>query len=362
MSILQRYLLLQSLYYLLLCLVTCVGIYLLVDVFDRLDNFLEDQATLKTTLVYFVVKIPLILSQILPAVFFLALVVQISQMSKQRELIALEASGISYSKIITLFLLYALVWSGLQFFLAQFLGVAGEAKSEKIWDNLGKTKQAEEVVIADVWFRQGQSLVHVERIKPERGRGQGIEIFRLSNDFKVIEKIIRAGQFDVQPTGWRLHKVRLFDPLTFSQESTREMSVGLNQDLDAFKLLQHAENPEKMSLWKLGAIITRLQGTGANVEFLQTAWHQKIAYAFSILVLSCIGLLLCRLGDNVFLNIILGLGIVFVYYFAHVIGGTLGEHGVVPPYVGAWLANGLLGVPSFVLLIRGVRPARLVSS
>ncbi len=352
MSTLYRYLLLQSLYYLLLCLVTCLGIYLLVDVFDRLDNFLGDQATAGTTIVYFLVKIPLILSQILPAVFFLALLVQIGQMSKQRELIALEASGISYSKVVFFFVIYALLWSCLQFFFAQFLGVAGEAKSEKIWDNLGKESQTREKVISDVWFRQGLRLVHVERIKPKAGQGGGIEIFRLREDFKVIKTIIKAEKFEVRDHGWHLSDVRIFEPVTFSQDRVPEKSVALDQDLDVFEVLKSAESPEKMSLWRLGQVIQRLKDTGANVEFLLTAWHLKIAFAFSILVLSCIGLILCRQRDKIFLNITYGLAVIFVYYFVHVIGGTLGENGVVPPYVGAWLANALLGVPAFFLLMR----------
>ena len=352
MSTLHRYLLQQSLYYLLLCLVTCVGIYLLVDVFDRLDKFLEHQATAGTTIAYFLVKVPLILSQIFPAVFFLALLVQISQMSKQRELIALEASGISYSRVVVFFLLYALLWSCLQLFFSQFLGVAGEAKSEEIWDNLGKKKQTRERSVSDVWFRQGLRLVHVDRISPQAGQGAGLEIFRLRKDFKAIKTIIKAETFKVRDQGWQLFNVRIFDPITFSQDQVPEMLVDLNQDLAIFEVLKNAESPETISLWRLGQVIQRLKDTGTNVEFLLTAWHMKIAYAFSILVLSCIGLILCRQRDNVFLNITLGLGVIFVYYFVHVVGGTLGENGVVPPYAGAWLANALIGIPAFFLLLR----------
>ncbi|MCF8104697.1 MAG: LptF/LptG family permease [Desulfohalobiaceae bacterium] len=352
MSTLNRYLLLQSLYYLLLCLVTCVGIYLLVDVFDRLDRFLEKQSAAGTIIAYFLFKIPLILSQILPAVFFLALLVQISQMGKQRELIALEASGISYSRVIVFFLIYALFWSGLQLFFSQFLGVAGETKSERIWDNLGKEQQTGEKVVSDIWFRQGLRLVHVERIKIKEGRGDGIEIFRLQKDFKAVDTIVRARKFEVRDNDWRLFDVRIFEPMTFSQNQARQMSIPLDQDLDIFEVLKDAESPEKMSLWRLRQVIQKLKDSGANVDFLLTAWHMKIAYAFSILVLSCIGLIMGRQRDNAILNITYGLGVIFVYYFVHVIGGSLGENGVVPPYAGAWLANALIGIPAFFLLMR----------
>ncbi len=349
MTILHRYLLIQSLYYLFLCLMTCIGIYLLVDVFDRLDNFLEDQAGLKTTLTYFLVKIPLIVSEILPAVFFLALLVQLSQMAKQRELIALEASGISYFRLVVFFVMYALLWCCLQLFFSQCLGVAGEAKSEHIWDNLGREQRKQEGMIADVWFRQGSNLVHVDRIYPDKGRGRGVEIFRLQDDFKSLEEIIEAGGFQVIEGGWRLNEVKSFQPATFRTQHQKARTLPLDQKLDVF---QDVENPEKMSLWRLGGVIERLQESGTNVEFLQTVWHMKISYAFSILVLTCIGLILARQRDNVFLNIAIGLGVIFVYYFLHVIGGTLGEKGIVPPYAGAWLANALVGGPAVFWLLR----------
>lgn len=352
MSRLHRYLFLQSLYYLFLCLLTCVGIYLLVDVFDRLDNFLEDKASLATTLTYFAVKIPLILSQILPAVFFLALVVQLSQMVKQREIMALEASGISYSRMIVFFVLYAFLWCGLQFCFAQVLGVAGEAKSEEIWDNLGRSSAKRTTVIRDVWFRQGLSLVHVELIRPETGQGRRVEIFRVKDDFTTLEEVIEARSFKVTSNGWKLFQVKRFQPQNFATTTEKTLTVDLDQRLDVFEVMKDAESPEKMSLWELSEVIERLQGSGANVEFLRTAWHMKISYAFSILVLACIGLILARQRENVFINIAFGLGIIFLYYFLHIIGGSLGENGIVSPYVGAWLANGLVGGPAVLLLFR----------
>lgn len=349
MTTLHRYLLLQSLYYLFLCLMTCIGIYLLVDVFDRLDNFLEDQAGLKTTLTYFLVKIPLIVSEILPAVFFLALLVQLSQMSRQRELIALESSGISYFRLVVFFVIYALCWCCVQFFFSQWLGVAGEAKSEQIWDHLGRKTVQHERVISDVWFRQGNKLVHVDRLYPDKGRGRGIEIFQLQDGFTRIEAFVEAGRFEVKPQGWRLYAVKRFQPSTFSTQHQKTWTLPVKQRLDVF---EDVKNPEKMPLWRLGGVIERLQASGTNVEFLRTAWHSKIAYAFSILVLACIGLILARQRDNIFLNIAIGLGVIFVYFFIHVIGGTLGENGIVPPYAGAWLANALVGGPAVFQLVR----------
>jgi lipopolysaccharide export system permease protein len=68
--VLSRYLLRQNLFYLLTTLAVGTALYLMSDLFDRLDDFMEAGLGMATALRYFAVKIPLIISQIMPAVFW----------------------------------------------------------------------------------------------------------------------------------------------------------------------------------------------------------------------------------------------------------------------------------------------------
>ena len=95
MTLLSRYLIRQNLFLLFAILLMSTGLYLLTDFFERLDNFLESGTSAKMVLIFFSVKIPLIISQILPAVFMLAMVAQMNFLQRSRELIALTAGGIS---------------------------------------------------------------------------------------------------------------------------------------------------------------------------------------------------------------------------------------------------------------------------
>ena len=66
MTILQKYLLGTFTRIVALSLSSFCGVYLLIDFFGRVDNFLEHNADLSLYLIYFGAKIPLILSQVLP--------------------------------------------------------------------------------------------------------------------------------------------------------------------------------------------------------------------------------------------------------------------------------------------------------
>ncbi|MFP4213770.1 MAG: LptF/LptG family permease [Desulfohalobiaceae bacterium] len=355
MKLLQLYLLRQNLVYLLSCLLACVGVYLLIDVFDRLDHFLERDAGLEDTLLYFGVKMPLILSQILPGVFLLALIVHLGLMRKDRELMALEAGGVPYFKLVSFFFLYSILWALLQLFFAQVLGVPGDIKSEKIWDSAGKEEQIQERTVKDLWFKEGQRIIHIQSLQPESGQGRGIKVYELGQEFQDLQRIVQAEELRVQSRNWELNRVQIYEPSKFQSRSKQVHNLQLDRSIQAFIDSQARESPEEMTLWELGETIAALEAAGTNVLHLRTAWHMKLSYAFAVPVLALLALAVSRAWENLFLNICLGLGLTFVFYMLHVLGGSLGEKRILDPVLGGWLGNFLLGTAALLWLALGLR-------
>ena len=91
MSLLFRYLTKNNAMILLPTLAVGIGLYVLTDLFERLDNFIEAGLSVGMVLTYFVVKMPLVISQILPVIFLLSTVIQLCIMARSRELTALQA-------------------------------------------------------------------------------------------------------------------------------------------------------------------------------------------------------------------------------------------------------------------------------
>ncbi len=344
MNLLQRYLLRQNLVYLCGCLLACMGVYLLIDVFDRLDFFLGRDAGLGETALYFLVKLPLILSQILPGVFLLAMIVHLGVMQKYREIMALEAGGVPFSRLVFFFLFYALFWSLLQLLFSQVLGVAGEIKSDQIWDSAGQKDQIKQKIVKDLWFKQGSSIIHVKSLQTQTGQGQGLKVYVLNSDFKGLQQIVQAEKVLVKGNKLELNQVMFYNPPEFSIQTKDSHSIDLDQSFQAVIDSKNRDSPEKMSLWQLGRLINVLQDAGTNVQHLRTAWHLKLSYAFSIPVLALLALAVNRTWGNMFLNISLGLLLTFIFYMLYVLGGSLGEKRILSPILGAWLGNYLLGL------------------
>ncbi len=338
-STLSRYLLRQNMFYMLTVLAAGTALYLLSDLFDRLDDFLEAGLGVSTMAWYFVVKTPLILSQILPAVFLVAAIIQLCLMARGRELLALRSGGVSFGALARFFVVYALAWSLVQLAFAQGLGVFGEQAASAIWAEQVRERQLENRELYNIWFKEGDAVVRMETVRPAQLQALNVTVFELTPDRGAMRRMITADRAQAQPGRWVLEKARILDPATFSATDVPEIVLSLNQDLRSFLAIDPDTDPASLSMGKLSSVIDRLEASGSNVERLRTAWHMKWSYAFSILAMGLIALALVTLWENIYLNIALSLGVTFSYYVLFMLGVTAGQKGLLHPVVGAWLAN-----------------------
>lgn len=343
LNVLQEYLLVQSLFLAGMCLGVGACIYLLQDLVENLDRFVESGVGVGVMLTYFLAKLPLILSQILPAVFLIALIVQIGLLVRHKELLALQSGGVSYGALIRFFAFYGFFWCLLQLLLSQGFAVAGQSTMDRIWQEEVRKQTPGVMELENVWFLNGPYVVSIERAFPDERSGHDVAVYTYGEG-NTLREIIVAESFQAHDLAWELENVRIYDVDSFKVTEVSSHSIEIKQDLGAFSVLQARFDPAALSLLELGRIISYLEGTGSNVERLRTAWHMQWSYAFSLLVMVFIALALFTIFDSVYVNIAVGLTIVFVYYVLFVLGVSLGESGFLPPMLGAWLGNLLFGI------------------
>lgn len=343
MSLLTRYILRQNLFLMILVLSIGIGLYLLSDLFDRLDDFLEAGLGARVIVTYFVVKIPLIVSQILPAVFLLGCILQLCFMARSRELVALQAGGISFAMLARFFVVYGVLWAILQLTFSQFLGVRGEDMASRIWREQVRKKSIENSVLRSVWFIEGSYVVHLGSVQPSKQEGTDITVYELEEDGLGITQVLKAASFSAVKDNWVMRDVRMLDPGMLTTGRTELYSLPLKQDVTAFQVIDPRADLQKLPLWRLWGALRQLRASGSNVEALRTAFHMKLAYAGSVVVMGLLGLMLATWKDNLYICIGVGLLLTFGYYAMFTVGGSMGERGMIPPVVAAWGADFLFG-------------------
>lgn len=133
MNLLNRYLFNQFLKYFFTVNAGFVAIYLLVDFFEKFDDFQNAGKPLAMALRYFVLGIPFIVDQLGPVFILLSGVITLGILNHTNELTALKAGGVPLRLIIRPLIAGSLLFTMLFFFAAQWLLPITVAKTNNIW-------------------------------------------------------------------------------------------------------------------------------------------------------------------------------------------------------------------------------------
>ena len=340
MSLLFRYIFLRHARLLLLIMGLGVGIYLLTDIVERVDIFIEAGSGLGLVLQYFGVRLPSIIAQILPAVFLLATVVTLCLMGHSRELTALHAGGISFATVAVILVMCGVFWGCVQFACSQFLGVQGERYSQQIWQEEVRKKDLSERTISDVWFMENGWTVSVDTLKAD-GEGTGFSAFHVRDNGVDVDVIVRAPRVKGSVNSWVLADAERTYPDDYRREEMTRLELPLHQDPELF-FSTESNNLQQLPLWQLGDAIEQLGAAGSNVDGLRTVWHGKISYAASLIVMALLGAAIVSKFSNVYIAVGVSMAGTFILYALTMFGESLGQRGALPPFMAAWGPDVLL--------------------
>lgn len=336
MTLLNRYLLRRNLFLLFVLLGIGTGIYMLSELFQRIDVFLDAGHGAGMIALYFLVKLPIIVSRILPAIFLLGLVLQFSLMNRSRETVALEAGGVSPSAKLKFVLVYGLVIGCMQFAFAQFLGVAGERYSNDLWQNQVKKRSESYYAIESLWFTKGPYVVHLDQAWPNSEKATGVTIYELGEGGLDIERIFRAASAKTGKREWELSDVSVVSPGSYVVAHSALENVPVRQDLNTFKTFEPKSTPAESTIGDLRTNIRLLEEAGTNVEILRTEFHGRFAYSASLVVMSILGLVITMRTSNLYVGVLAALVCTFFYFILSSFFTAMGENGSISPIAAAW--------------------------
>lgn len=133
MNLLNRYLLSQFLKYFFTVNAGFCAIYLLVDFFEKIDNFTNAGKPMSLAIEYFLLTIPFVVDQLGPVIILLSGVIALGILNHTNELTALKAGGVPLRLIIKPLLFGAVLFTMLFVAAAQWLLPATIARTNNIW-------------------------------------------------------------------------------------------------------------------------------------------------------------------------------------------------------------------------------------
>ncbi|MEN8189460.1 MAG: LptF/LptG family permease [Thermodesulfobacteriota bacterium] len=133
MTLLNRYILLQFFRNFLILAAGFSAIYLLIDFFEKIDNFTGHGVPFPIITEFFLLNIPFIIDQLSPVLTLLAGVLTLGLLNHNNELLALKAGGLPLRAIITPILVGGLLCTIFALSAAQWVLPVTIAKTNSIW-------------------------------------------------------------------------------------------------------------------------------------------------------------------------------------------------------------------------------------
>lgn len=352
-SVINRYLGRRFLALLVTTLIGFILLYLVVDLFDRLDILLRNRAGIAATLRYFAFKVPLVITQITPPAVITAVLLTFASIGRRNEIIALRASGVGLGQTsIPIFVLTigiclaAVAW--------QEMVVPYSSRQFQYVNNVEIRKRQIRGVLSDraIWYHGADGFYNIEYVDRARRTVYGLTVFRLDDNFQLYS-VITATSLEWVDRQWVATDVMeyVLGDLTQSQTIPRER-LSIPESIDDF--LEVQREPEELSFTELRERISTLTRRGISASHYLADLYLKTAVPFASLALAAVAVPIAgRLRRRVSTATIIALGTAagFSYWVVLGIGTALGQSGMVSPLLGAWCANGiylLVGVAMFL--------------
>ena len=355
--LLHRYILWHFLRNLGMLFAALISLYLLIDFFEKIDNFLEKGKPAGLILKFFVLNIPFIIEQMSPVCVLLAGVITLGVLNHTNELIALKSCGIPLRKITAPIIAAGMV--AILFFLAlsQWILPRTVAVTNEIWNKEVQGRVSLGIYRNGRYYYRGKDGFY-SFIRPDP-RQDIFYFFSYStwNKDYEMESIIAA-----RGAGWDSKQWSLIQ----GQEQVKSGPVQYSTELYPFKWMHFPETPEsffvpayrsmELSLVELYHE-TRHQNSPEEKNKAWAEFFGRISYTTLGLPLLLLGLPLLlmvyrRWGRDLSLAIPVSCGMAFFCWGVWATLQSLAKASYINPLLAAIGVHIAVGLAGLVLLIR----------
>lgn len=354
-AVTARYLVREFIGFLVPIALTFIILYLIVDFFDRLDVLLKNQATLSAIVRYFLFKLPLIVTQILPPAVLAAMLISLGMLSRRNEITALRASGVSLVQTATPLLALAAALSVATLIWNETIVPYCMREFQFVKDiEIRKREQRAILSDRDIWYHGADGFYNIEHIDPRRQTLYGVTLYRTDADF-ALRSIIETPVVRWTGSGWDSEGAVEHTITPDGEVGTtplRPDQLLLHETISDF--LEVHREPEELNYLALRQRIKDLSRKGIDASSYFVDLNLKLAVPFTTFILACVAVPLAgRVQRHPSLAAIIGTGLAtgFGYWVILALSNSLGQSGVLPPVVSAWTANGIFALLGGVLFL-----------
>ncbi len=323
-------------------------ISLIVDIFENLNKFIDNEVTTSILIDYYMAAIPSMISVTIPVTCLVASVFTYGMMVQKKEWLVFKSSGLSLYRLSIPVLFLGLLLSIGSFFFDNTVVIKNNKIQNEIKKNYlqkNKSKRQDKSVYDNVYFQKnGSQLIAIDKYNSMNQVIVNLNLMEM-NDGKMQKRIdAKKGIWNIEKSQWNLRNfsIREFDEMGYETILARSNEDSLlSLDFSPQDITQTSGSSEERSYNELKDQIATLKSNGVNTLKWEVDLHYKLAYSFiSLIVIFCgIPLSVFRSNTTLAFGGGLSLATIFAYVIILKFGQSLGYAGVLSPFLGAWLSN-----------------------
>lgn len=359
MRILSKYILSEFTKPALLAVVFIVTLYVIVNFFEKVEDFIAFHVDPYDVILYYLLKIPHIFFLMVPYPVLFATAACIGSLSRHSEITAMRAGGISLLSLAAPILLASFFIAILTITFNEYVVPYANLKHRFIHqvdiykNKFGPVNSA--IHGNEIWHRSKEnSLWNIEHFDSKNKIFRGVHIY-FYEDGKSLSKRIDASSATHNGKYWVFEDVYLRHFKDFGQSEIKffkRAQFPFDERPSDFHRLNLDQ--DEMSIRKINWYRQQLRKEGLDSTRYDVDFHYKIAYPFVCVIMAFIGiplsLRLSRSGGIMF-SVGLSAGIGWVYFYLYSMGISLGHEGILPPWLSAWGLNIIaVAIGSYMIL------------
>ena len=338
-------------------IVLILSIAIVFDLTEKMDDFFENQVPLKEILFeYYIPFVPYYMNMFSSLFIFISVIYFTSKMAGNSEIIAMQAAGVSFHRLMVPYLVSA----SLLFILAVILGGWIIPRSSehmlRFTDKYIEHFTSESARNIQMEVEPG-TVLYIESFQRRSSIGYRCSIEKFDGK-SLIQRTTADRIYYDSLEYWHLdnYTERNFSGLRESLERGKEKHITMPIIPD--ELFITAQQAQQMTTPELRHYMERQRQRGSgNVKAFEVEYHKRWASSLGAFIMTLLGVTMSSrkvrggMGKN------LGIGIVLtaLYILFSTVSTTFSVNNVMSPFMAAWLPNFVFLAISIPLYIRASR-------
>ena len=356
MKIIDTYALRQFIATLFFALVALCLIFLVVNLLENLDEFMDNEAGFGIIVNYYVSYFPEILTYLTPVATLVSALFSVGRMSGANEITALKSGGMSLYRFMAPIVVFCLFLSfGQLYFNGWVVPRANEAKFDIEREYL--KKRGSNKSIHNLYFRdnpQRNVVMQYYDSKKKAGNYISIEDYSSEKNPRLMSKIeAKQMQWDTLKNEWTLingiERTYYDGKMQFKNFDTLNIQLRLTHD----KVMSLKKQEGEMTFDEMKEYIDLLEKGGKDVGKQRIKYFGNYAFPFANFIVILFGLPFASVKKKggIAVHIAAAMVISFTYLVFTILSQSLGHAASLNPILAGWMANIIFAIIGLIVLL-----------